>query len=50
VGPDQSREVRVLVTQHQRPAPQASIPLSFTIVPLAGGMINNNGNSLNVKE
>ncbi|HML08354.1 MAG TPA: cytochrome c oxidase accessory protein CcoG [Xanthobacteraceae bacterium] len=37
VGPDQSREVRVLVTAHQRLAPEASIPLTFTIVPATGG-------------
>jgi cytochrome c oxidase accessory protein FixG len=37
VGPDQSREVRVLVTEHQRLAPQASVPLTFTIVPATGG-------------
>jgi cytochrome c oxidase accessory protein FixG len=40
VGPDQSREVRVLVTQHQRPAAsamQGSVPLTFTIVPFGGG-------------
>ncbi len=37
VGPDQSREVRVLVTEHQRLAPQTSVPLTFTIVPATGG-------------
>ncbi len=37
VGPDQSREVRVLVTTHQKLAPAASIPLTFTIVPTTGG-------------
>lgn len=37
VGPDQSREVRVLVTAHQQLAPEASIPLTFTIVPAMGG-------------
>jgi cytochrome c oxidase accessory protein FixG len=37
VGPDQSREVRVLVTVRGRFAPGASIPLTFTIMPAAGG-------------
>ncbi|HKM88006.1 MAG TPA: cytochrome c oxidase accessory protein CcoG [Xanthobacteraceae bacterium] len=37
VGPDQSREVRVLVTAHQRLVPGASIPLTFTIAPETGG-------------
>jgi len=37
VGPDQSREVRVLVTAREELAPQASIPLTFTIVPATGG-------------
>ncbi len=37
VGPDQTREVRVLVTTHQKLAPGASIPLTFTIVPATGG-------------
>jgi polyferredoxin len=37
VGPDQTREMRVLVTTHQ-PLPQdASIPLTFSVVPTAGG-------------
>jgi cytochrome c oxidase accessory protein FixG len=31
VGPDQTREVRVLVTTHQRLEPGASIPLTFTV-------------------
>jgi polyferredoxin len=33
VGPDQTREVRVLVTARERIAPGASIPIVFTIVP-----------------
>ncbi len=37
VGPDQSREVRVLITAHQRLAPGASVPLTFTIAPEEGG-------------
>ena len=37
VGPDQSREVRVLVTTHQALGPDASLPLTFTIVPDGGG-------------
>jgi len=37
VGPDQSREVRVLVTARGRIAPGASIPLTFTITRAAGG-------------
>jgi polyferredoxin len=37
VGADQTREVRVLVTTHQKLAPGASVPLTFTIVPAAGG-------------
>jgi len=37
VGPDQSREVRVLVTTHERVAPGASIPITFTVVPSTGG-------------
>ena len=41
VGPDQSREMRVLVTTHQKLAPNASIPLTFGIVPAAGGAIAN---------
>jgi polyferredoxin len=36
VGPDQSREVRVLVTARGRIAPGASIPLTFTITRAAG--------------
>jgi len=31
VGPDQTREVRVLVTTHQRLEPGASIPLTFAV-------------------
>jgi len=37
VGPDQTREMRVLVTTHQALRPDASIPLTFSIAPLAGG-------------
>ena len=37
VGIDQSREVRVLVTAHQPMAAGTSIPLTFSITPLAGG-------------
>jgi cytochrome c oxidase accessory protein FixG len=37
VGPDQTREMRVLVTTHQKLRPDASIPLTFSIVPTAGG-------------
>jgi len=37
VGPDQTREVRVLVTTHQALEPDASIPLTFIIVPEGGG-------------
>ncbi|MGD0149163.1 MAG: cytochrome c oxidase accessory protein CcoG [Xanthobacteraceae bacterium] len=37
VGPDQSREVRVLVTTHQELGADASLPLTFTIVPDGGG-------------
>jgi cytochrome c oxidase accessory protein FixG len=37
VGPDQSREVRVLVTTREKLQAQAAIPLSFTIVPASGG-------------
>ena len=41
VGPDQSREVRVLVTTHQKLEARASIPLTFTIAPAAGGAAAN---------
>jgi len=37
VGPDQSREVRVLVTVHEHIAPNAAIPITFSIEPEAGG-------------
>jgi cytochrome c oxidase accessory protein FixG len=37
VGPDQSREVRVLVTTHQALEPDASISLIFAIVSDGGG-------------
>ncbi len=36
VGPDQSREVRVLVTARER-VPAASVPVTFTIAPKTGG-------------
>jgi cytochrome c oxidase accessory protein FixG len=41
VGPDQSREVRVLVTTHQKLEEGASIPLAFSIAPAAGGSAAN---------
>jgi cytochrome c oxidase accessory protein FixG len=37
VGADQTREMRVLVTMHQHLQPDASIPLTFSIVPATGG-------------
>src|SRR5579862_1111093 len=37
VGPDQSREMRVLITMHRHLEPEASIPLTFSIVPVQGG-------------
>ena len=37
VGPDQSREVRVLVTTHQKLGPEASIPLTFTVISESDG-------------
>ncbi len=37
VGPDQSRELRVLVTAHEHITPGASIPITFSIEPEAGG-------------
>jgi cytochrome c oxidase accessory protein FixG len=37
VGPDQSREVRVLVTTHRKLEADASIPLTFNVAPAAGG-------------
>jgi cytochrome c oxidase accessory protein FixG len=37
VGPDQSREVRVLVTARERIPAGASIPINFSIVPISGG-------------
>jgi polyferredoxin len=37
VGPDQTREVRVLLTVHGQLTPRASIPITFAIVPKAGG-------------
>jgi len=41
VGPDQTREMRVLVTTHQPLPPDASIPLTFSIVPVSGGVAAN---------
>jgi len=38
VGPDQSREVRVLVTARER-VPATSVPVTFTIVPKTGGTL-----------
>ena len=37
VGPDQTREMRVLVTTHQPLPPDASIPLTFSVLPATGG-------------
>jgi len=37
VGPDQSREVRVLVTVREQLPPGASVPITFTIAPKTGG-------------
>jgi polyferredoxin len=37
VGPDQSREMRVLVTTRQKLDPDASLPLTFSVVPSGGG-------------
>jgi len=37
VGPDQSREVRVLVTERERLAPKVSIPIKLSILPKDGG-------------
>ena len=37
VGADQTREMRVLVTTHQRLEADASVPLTFSIVPATGG-------------
>jgi cytochrome c oxidase accessory protein FixG len=37
VGPDQSREVRVLVTERGSLGPKASIPLTLSIAPKDGG-------------
>ena len=38
VGPDQTREVRVLVTARDPIAPGASIPIVFSIVPKTDGV------------
>jgi hypothetical protein len=32
VGPDQTREVRILITTREKLPPHASIPLTFTII------------------
>jgi cytochrome c oxidase accessory protein FixG len=37
VGPDQTREVRVLVTVRDPVAPHAEIPVTFSIAPKSGG-------------
>ena len=37
VGPDQSREVRVLVTTREQITPHAAIPITLNIVPEAEG-------------
>jgi len=37
VGPDQSREVRVLVTERERLNPKAAIPIKLSIAPKSGG-------------
>jgi cytochrome c oxidase accessory protein FixG len=37
VGPDQTQEIRLLVTLHDRP-PAASVPLVFTLTDLASGV------------
>ena len=37
VGPDQSREVRVLVTARERVPAGSPIPVTFMIVPKTGG-------------
>ena len=41
VGPDQSREVRVLVTTHQKLEANASIALTFAVAPVGGGATAN---------
>jgi cytochrome c oxidase accessory protein FixG len=41
VGPDQTREMRVLVTTHEHLAPDASIPLTFSIVSTKSGAVAN---------
>jgi cytochrome c oxidase accessory protein FixG len=43
VGPDQTREVRVLVTARDPITPGASIPIVFSIAPKAGGYTANAG-------
>ena len=37
VGPDQSREMRVLVTTHSPLGQEGSVPLTFSIIPMGGG-------------
>ncbi len=37
VGPDQTRELRLLVTAHEPPRVEGAIPLVFTLTPLDGG-------------
>jgi len=38
VGPDQTREMRVLITTHQQLAPDASIPIVFTVAAGKAGV------------
>ncbi|MFG1300931.1 cytochrome c oxidase accessory protein CcoG [Xanthobacter sp. V3C-3] len=38
IGPDQTREIRVLVTTHDKLAPQASLPITFRIRDKASGL------------
>ena len=37
IGPDQTREIRALITPHRTLAPGASIPLTFTVVDAKSG-------------
>ena len=37
LGPDQTRQVRVLVTTHRTLERGASIPLTFSVAPAGGG-------------
>ncbi len=41
VGPDQTREIRVLVTAHEPPKVQGTSPIVFTLVPADGGRAAN---------